>query len=604
VYVEAWRHIHRVQTGDRVEIQGRSAAGAFAPIVDHPRVRFVAAGPPPSPRRVRAGQLLTGSEDGQWIEIDGVVRRVDVDHFGARLRIADGALRLVVQVPGLTDRTLTNPLRNARVRARGVCRAVLTSGNQVADVMLHSPDLASLTVVTAAPAAPLVRPLSRLLQFHPGVAHDWQHQVRVQGAVTHSRPGEMYLQDASGSVLVHTPGVPLLKVGDSVEAVGFAAAGDYKPVLEDAEVRFLSHGAPPTPVAASPEQIFSGRLDATLVTLDARLVDIVGGRDEQQLLMRAGPYPFTAVVTGPPPDVRVGSEVRVSGVAALAAGEGFRQTLRLWVRAPEDVVVLVRAPWWNPRRAAWAIGAMSVLILLGAVWLMTLRRRVAAQSAVIWERVKRETELQERQRMARELHDTIEQHLAGIGFCLEAADRALPAHPALAQRHLALAAEQLNSGADEVRRSVWELRTPSLDAGGLEGALDEIGQQLARCSARPIEVQTLVAGTLRPFSTVMENHLLRIGQEALTNAVRHGQASHVSIELRYEPEAFVLAVVDDGRGFDTQKAPPEGHFGLAGMRERADAIGGQLAVRSAPGRGTRVAVTVPLSPLARVAEGA
>jgi signal transduction histidine kinase len=205
--------------------------------------------------------------------------------------------------------------------------------------------------------------------------------------------------------------------------------------------------------------------------------------------------------------------------------------------------------------------------------------------------------------MARELHDTIEQHLAGIGFCLEAADRALPEHPALAQRHLSLAVDQVNAGADEVRRSVWELRTPSLEAGGLEGALDEAGQQLARCSARPIEVQTRAAGTLRPFSRVMENHLLRIGQEALTNAVRHGQASHVRIDLRYEPEAFVLSVVDDGRGFDPQKAAPEGHFGLAGMRERADAIGGRLAIRSAPGRGTRVEVTVPLARLAKAAGG-
>jgi signal transduction histidine kinase len=610
IYVEAWRHIHPLHAGDRVEIEGRSAAGSFAPIVEQPRVRFVTHERTPPARHVRPGQWLTGSEDGQWLEVEGIVRGIRFDRFGSLLRIADGAVRLTVEVPKPADPRQPDPmaaapLLNARIRARGVCRSVLTADAQLAHVVLHSPDLQAIDVISPAPSVPFVHPLNTLLRFQPGVVEDWEHQVRAQGTVTYSRPGELYIQDDSGSVFVHSPQLPRLQIGDLVEAIGFAAAADYKPMLEDAQVRFVSHGRTPQPAAVSPEQIFSGQYDATLVTLDARLVDSVGGRDEQQLLMQAGPYLFTAVLPGPHVDVRPGSELRVSGVSALSTGDRAPQSFRLWLRTPADVVVLHRAPFWNPRRAAWAVAAMAVVIGLGTVWLVTLRRRVQAQAAVIWERVKRETELQERQRMARELHDTLEQNLSGIGFCLEAVDRALVSHPEIARRQLALAIDQVTAGADEVRRCVWALRTPSLETGGLAGALDEIGQQLARCGTRPIEVRASVSGRPRPFATSTENHLLRIGQEALTNAVRHGQAAHVGIELRYERDAFVLSVEDDGRGFDAQRPVLDGHFGLAGMRERADAMGAHLDLRSVPGRGTRVEITVPLEPLAhRLAEGA
>jgi signal transduction histidine kinase len=133
-----------------------------------------------------------------------------------------------------------------------------------------------------------------------------------------------------------------------------------------------------------------------------------------------------------------------------------------------------------------------------------------------------------------------------------------------------------------------------------------VGQQLARCGSRPVDVQTRVSGRPRPFATVTENHLLRIGQEAITNAVRHSQAAHVHVELSYEPDGFVLSVRDDGRGFDATRPAPDPHFGLAGMRERADEIGARLEIRSAPGSGTDVVVRVSLEPLAlpRASDGA
>jgi signal transduction histidine kinase len=589
-----------VKPGDRVEIEGRSAPGLFAPIVDRPRVRLLAQGALPPARRLHADELVTGQEDGQWVEVEGLVRSFKLDRWGALLRLAAGDAGLSVAVSGVKDEGLAARFVNARLRVRGVPRAILTAWNQLASVVVQAPDLGALQVLTPPPAAPFslpAHPVSGLLQFVPG--QTWKDRVRVRGTVTYCRPGELYVQDQTGGVYVRSDRAFELQPGDVVDVVGFAASGDYKPMLQDAEVLVRGRAAPAAPQPVTPEEALAGRFDGGLISVEGRLLDIIRGPAESQLLMRAGPYLFSAVLGGHAPDtLRVGSGLRLSGICVVNATE-FRvpQSFRILLRAAGDIEVRQAAPWWTVRRAAWVLAAMAAGIGLSLVWVTTLRRRVRVQSALLWERVKRETELQERQRMARELHDTLEQNLAGIGLSLEAAKRALPARTNVAEQHLALAIEQVGSGIDEVRRSVWALRNPSLDAGGLPAALDEIGRQLARCGPSPVTIRTRVLGERRPFSLAVENDLLRIGQEALTNAVRHGLASRIDVELRYDAETFRLRVADDGKGFDVRLPPRPGHFGLLGMRERAAAIGAHLEVRSAASRGTEVEVTIPAQPM-------
>jgi signal transduction histidine kinase len=271
------------------------------------------------------------------------------------------------------------------------------------------------------------------------------------------------------------------------------------------------------------------------------------------------------------------------------------QNFRLLLRDPADVEILAAAPWWNPRHAALALAGLAGVVGLCLAWVTALRRRVQAQAALLWHRVKTEAELKERHRLARELHDTLEQDLAGIGLCLDAAAQSLPEAPAIAAQHVSLAREQLSAGLEDVRYSIWALRDQALDQGSLAAALEEIGRELALCGGDGLEVGVSVEGTSYPLPLEMENDLLRIGQEAITNAVKHGRAARIAIGLRYEPGAFQLHVIDDGRGFDAKSQPPRGHFGLLGMHERAQAMGATLEVQSALNRGTRVAVSVPVT---------
>jgi signal transduction histidine kinase len=597
IYVEAWRHIHPVKPGDRVVVLGRTSPGAFVPIVDFPRVRVVGHGPLPRPRRIGPDQLVSGQFDGQWLEVEGVARAVGLRSGVASILIAAGGVRFPVEVPGVTDGHLGERVVNARVRVRGVCRSVLTLKGQLADVVLDSPSLDAITILTPPPSEPFalpVHPIKTLLQFVPGEA--WERRVRVQGVVSYSHRGELYVRDETGGVRVLSETSPRPAVGERVDAIGFATRGEYSPVLQDAVARPLGRGVDPLPTVVLPEQALSGQFDSELVQIEARLLDSVRRPEERVLSLQAGPYLFTALLPASEPwpeGLRAGSRLALTGICAVTkSGQTVPQAFQLLLRRASDIAVREPAPWWTPRRAAAVVFVMLGLVGLTLAWVMTLRRRVSAQARIIWSRVKSETELQERQRMARELHDTLEQNLTGISLSLEAASLTLAGAPRVAEQHLVRALGQVDASIEEVHRAVWALREASLAGRSLADALDEIGQQLASCSARPIEVRTAVAGEARPFAVAVENSLLRIGQEALTNAVKHGRADHIRIDLRYEPQAFALCVSDDGCGFDAAAAAPD-RFGLVGMRERAREIGARLEVRASLNRGTEVHVTLP-----------
>lgn len=146
----------------------------------------------------------------------------------------------------------------------------------------------------------------------------------------------------------------------------------------------------------------------------------------------------------------------------------------------------------------------------------------------------------------------------------------------------------------EARQSIWDIRSPRLERRDLVTALREVGGHAT--AGHSIGFALNVSGTARSCSQKVERQLLRIGQEAVTNAVRHARATHVQIELHYNEESVSLRVIDDGRGFDHRavvKDDPQ-HYGLASMRERAEEVGGQLEVTSEARRGTQISAVVPI----------
>lgn len=202
--------------------------------------------------------------------------------------------------------------------------------------------------------------------------------------------------------------------------------------------------------------------------------------------------------------------------------------------------------------------------------------------------------LAERERLAREIHDTLAQGLSSIQLLLRAAERSLPAE-GTATAHVRQAREAAQDNLAEARRFVRALSPPDLEHGSLAAALERLR---GRTGSPGLIVQFAVSGTPVELPTPYEVALLRTAQSALANAVQHAGADRVEMTLSFMDTSVSLDVVDDGRGFEpgavSAPASGDGGFGLPAMRSRARSLGGTLSVESAPGQGTAVAVTLPL----------
>ncbi len=202
--------------------------------------------------------------------------------------------------------------------------------------------------------------------------------------------------------------------------------------------------------------------------------------------------------------------------------------------------------------------------------------------------------LEERNRMAREMHDTLAQGFTGIVVQLEAAEDTLRGAPDDAAQHLTRARSLARESLAEARRSVWALRPQALEHKRLPDALrDSI---TALTASAPLALHVHIEDSLPALPAETDAELLRIGQEAVTNALKHAQANNLTIMLNQQEGRLTLAVRDDGRGFDATHTT--GGFGLIGMRERAARIGGELRVESKPGKGSEVSVVINLEHVA------
>jgi two-component system NarL family sensor kinase len=239
-------------------------------------------------------------------------------------------------------------------------------------------------------------------------------------------------------------------------------------------------------------------------------------------------------------------------------------------------------------------------LVAGAIENARLHRRLAEREEALESFAERIVEWQELQsrRLAGEIHDGISQRIVSLFFHLSAAADAIAANPALAAEQIARAQELAAGALDETRSAIAGLRPPVLDDLGLAASLESLGHSFPGLDVRVDAADLRMAGHV-------ETAVYRTAQEALQNVAKHAGAQSVRIRLSRHAERVLLEVSDDGAGFDPdalrqpagEAVPPTG-LGLAGMRERAELLGGTLELSSAPGRGTTVRLGVPFTPAA------
>jgi len=254
-----------------------------------------------------------------------------------------------------------------------------------------------------------------------------------------------------------------------------------------------------------------------------------------------------------------------------------------WTDAAAPLAFTLRAPFYRTG-PFYALSAVAIALLVWAYWWSRLAA-ARHQFALV---------LEERARMSREIHDTLLQDLGAIGLELDVLAVGVEGSEPAVSDALQGLRRKVSRCLRSARQSVWELRSPRRDDRGLITGFEGLARDVRANSA--VEVEVAVQGTLRRCSQEVEEQLLRIGQEALNNAVRHGRAARIQITIDYRDDEVAVRVTDDGVGFATGTPRGDsGHWGLVNMHERAASISARFAVSSRLGQGTTVEAVAPVA---------
>ncbi len=619
-----------MQRGDLLEVLGVTDPGGYAPYVLADEVRRIGRRPIPEPIAVTLDELHSGQMDAQWVEVTGIVRSVEPTAPSdsappppgtrftpftsaltenrsreVKVKLAAGSARVMVEMSDAFD---PEALVDAEVRIRALCFNLHNRNRQFVKPFLQVPEGVRIEIQKPPPKNPYdgpALPLSNLFRFGEN-STDQGHRVHLQGVVVHHQPGSvLWLRDGNHSLRVETTQVEELRPGDQIDVLGFSRPAEYSPVIEDAQFRKIDSKPAPLPTVLTD---FSSALrnDANLVQLEARLIEVRHFPDRMELTLEWLGRPIRGHLhmreqTRYPSSWTPGSIVRVSGICTVEAdgpgplgGLWVPSQFQLLLRSADDLAVVRPPPWWNAERIVWILSAFLTLAIgsiAGIMWLS--RRRLKEQ---MHRRSMAEAEfsaiLRERNRLAREIHDTLSQSLGAISVHLELARSHANELGEDIRHNLGTAHKLARAALAEARTSIWNMRSQVLEECDLSEALRRILRQLTDDSN--VLAGVTVEGIPRRLSPMVENDLLRIGQEAINNAAKHARPGRIDLTLSYEKRLIRLSVEDDGAGFlaETPAAQGRRSFGLVGIRERAELLGGTVDIQSAPGEGTRVTVSI------------
>ncbi len=636
------------QVGDLVDVQGVSHPGAFAPTISKPVWKKTGTGPLPAPRPVLIERLMSGAEDSQRVEIRGVIRAVDRENGLMRVDLVSGGYRLHIYTR-MPEEARMKSLVGAHVRASGTAAATFNATlRELITVKIFAPLDEDFVVEKSGIedrfAEPLT-PLSNFAQYRKDSAPG--RFVHVRGEVVHQRLGQdLFLTEKGRGLHVESAEMVQFKRGDIVEAAGFRDFENFLPVLQDAVFRKVGTVTNlARPKAAAWANISAGLHHSDFITLQGKLLERTLSTVRRQtnyiqkevLTLQASNMIFTVELDKAQAqrglaDLPIGSVLEVTGVALDEMGEdGKVSALQLLASTPDHIIVLHRPSWLTAERLMIGLGILLAVSLVGLGWTITLSRKNTALSTLIHEKEKAKAELQqahdlleqriiertaqlkfeitarkesevqskavltERTRLAQELHDTLEQSLTGIALQLDTTSKLFRKNADGANRHLELARNLMSQSQVEVRRSIWDLRCRALEQFDLGSALKHTARQLM--DASNIRIEVVAHGKAGRLPERIEDNLLRMAQEALTNVIKHAAATQAAVELDCNGKEVFLTIKDNGKGFDPTGMPgaKDGHFGLLGMSERAKRLGGRLAVSSRPGEGTTIEIAVPLT---------
>ena len=587
------------RVGDYLEVEGVTDPSLFAPVINASHVHNLGIGALPEPVRPTWDQLMNGSLDAQYVEIQGILSSVQPD--GVILLTADGRIKCDIRKAGLKTQDFTR-YEDALIRVRGCLFATwdyVTHQVIAGEIRINGADI---TVDQPAPADLFSIPrktASELLQFDPQ-ASVFQ-RVKVSGQIINIRESECFMMDDNNGVRFIAKHPLDLNVGDLVEVVGFPEFSKASPILREAVVHKTGHIALPDARLLSSEDLVRTDLDSTRVRLKAILVNQRTALTGQALEMRAGLRSFLAWLPGNDEGIRaipVGSLLELTGTYASQGVSKDVASFELLLNAPGDIVVLAQPPWWTLRKLLLILGALACVLVGTVIWINQLHRKVEHRTSELEiqirerQRVEQQHDMeQERARIAQDLHDELGSGLTEITM-LGARARSTSTPPETRGGYLEQMgdkARQMVMALDEI---VWAMN-PTHDS--LASMLSYFSLYAERFLGLA-NIAWRLEGPFKPDDHVVDSRhrheLFLAFKEALTNVVRHSEATEVRLCIQVEQGQVRLTITDNGRGW-AELVQTGGMDGVANMRTRLEKLGGRFEVNSKAGEGTIVRFDLP-----------
>jgi len=570
------------------------------------------------PREVSVRQILRGDCVGERVRTRGTVAEVfqdSIDTAYVHLFLADGDGMVEVAFSSKDFGPANfNRFVGANVCVRGTCQSRMGGWRRLSAPCLSGES--DIEVLTPAPQDPfqieMIESSDALSASH--VLQQGRHGV--EGVVRAAWLGNRLLVETRSGLkarvnLAHQQPQP--KCGDCIRAVGFVDTDTANLFLTSAIWR-PSEIAPPTDEAPTVLTEVSFRNDKLCSTLDTRPVSVdavvrnlAGPVDApNRLLVTVGNVPLQ-IDLGDNPDafqgISAGSTIRATGVFLVETETWTRRTpfprvtgYTIVLRSPDDLRVLQSPPWWTVKRLAALLGVFMALLLGIIGWNVSLNRRAHRRGKALAEeqlaRVTADLKVSERTRLAVELHDALSQTLTGVSMQIDTAVGVAREQLPSVGKCLALASRTIDACRTELRNTLWDLRSEALDEPDMNTAIRRtLCQNLSG-----IDLSVRFNVPRERLSDNTAHALLKIVRELAANGIRHGKATSIKIAGAIEGDRLLVSVRDNGIGFDPDLAPgiSEGHFGLQGIFERLERLNGEMTIDSAPGKGTKVTITLPL----------
>jgi signal transduction histidine kinase len=623
-----------IRYGIAVEVEGLLDHGSGQPLILPTSIRVLGDGDLKPAEPARLGSFLSGGDEMRRVIAKGVVQ--DVTEEATRdnrwvLRVETGIGHFFVRVLK-GDRYSPRTLLDAKLQVTGLVTSTRNWRSEFVCPRLTVQRHEDIEFLKLAPEDPFSVSAVSLANLNTSSSEGRPvHRRRVVGTVTYNDGQSlMYIQDKDVGVRVQTSEPSGVRVGDRVEVAGFIDTSEYLSGLRGAVVRRLVDSPfkleVPIPIVTDEfaryhQRVLLGlRMLPPPLSCEGRLTQLTGellnfrpatAQSPNLLEVKWGNAITTALLPGKIDPLLPGTEVTVTGIARVSS-DAARETVKtvsptrvdLLLRDASDIEVLSRPSWWTAQRVIVALGVVVTIAIAAFAWAVILQRMLRLRTEQLADEVRNRRDaaiefqaaMRERTRLAVDLHDTVLQTMAGIAFQIDACRGSQQEVSRQYLNYLETAGRMARNGQEDLRNVVWALRCLPLGDGSLLDAMRAIARQVSQRYG--IAMQVDCDRDLPPLADFVAGNLLLVIQEASHNAVKHAQADLIEViaSVNAVGDRVTILVRDNGIGFDVESCPlaSAGHFGIEGMRQRLQRLGGILEIDSELSLGTEVRAEVPV----------